>query len=203
MKVLMLSPYPHLLHRALEEAGDTFINEDMPITSVDFVVSLGHPRLISGPMLTTFKDRIINIHISLLPWNRGADPNFWSWFDDTPKGVTIHRIDAGIDTGNILAQREITKWHEDETLNTSWHCLMAGAKGLFEDEWKNIRRDALPSRRPEGGSYHKGADKDPWFKHLPLGWKTPVSDIKRLGREHRAPQLEKEDPHSGTGQVRR
>ncbi len=49
----------------------------------------------------------INMHISLLPYNRGTDPNFWSWLDGTPKGVTIHWMDDGIDTGPIAVQKTV------------------------------------------------------------------------------------------------
>lgn len=199
MKVLLLSPYPELLLPALEEAGDTFWcrdEDDEWPTSPDWVVSFGHRRIIPQSVIDDFPNRIINIHISLLPWNRGADPNFWSWFDDTPKGVTIHRIDAGIDTGNIIVQKLILRhqWRTGETLSSSWHRLIAEAKAMFERDWKNIRRDGLPTRKADGvGSYHKRADKAQWMDNLPLGWDTPVKNIKRLGKEYRASQHEKED----------
>lgn len=202
LKVLVLSPYPEMLLPALEEAGDTFWCNDayaddrLVAGRADFIVSFGYRKILKEPILSNYKDKIINIHISFLPWNRGSDPNFWSWFDDTPKGVTIHRIDAGIDTGNILVQQEVTKWRKAETLSSSWHYLISHAKKLFEDNWRNIRRDGLPTRKPDdGGSYHRKADKSPWFDSLPDGWDTPVTDIKRLGREHRASQHEKEDRH--------
>jgi methionyl-tRNA formyltransferase len=49
----------------------------------------------------------INLHLSLLPYNRGAHPNVWSIIDGTPAGATLHYIDAG-DTGDIIAQREVS-----------------------------------------------------------------------------------------------
>ena len=50
---------------------------------------------------------IVNLHHSFLPFNRGAHPNFWSFYEDTPKGISIHLIDKGIDTGDIIYQEEI------------------------------------------------------------------------------------------------
>ena len=38
---------------------------------------------------------------------QGAHPNFWSFYDNTPSGVTIHLIDAGIDTGDVLYQKKL------------------------------------------------------------------------------------------------
>lgn len=196
VKVLLLSPYPEMLHPALDDAGDVYyLPEDdrQPYGLADFVVSFGHRDILKKSFLDLYPNRIINIHTSFLPWNRGADPNFWSWFDDTPKGITIHRIDAGIDTGGILVQEELKKWHSDETLHSSWHHLMGRAKALFESEWKNIRRDGLPTRNVIGGTYHRMADKDPWMERLPQGWQTPVKEVQRLGREHRKSQNENKD----------
>jgi methionyl-tRNA formyltransferase len=197
MKVLLLSPYPELLLPALEEAGDHFwcrdVGDEWP-GNHDFIVSFGYRKIIKEPILTLYKDRIINIHIGFLPWNRGADPNFWSWFDGTPKGVTIHRIDEGIDTGNIIVQQQILKWQRSQTLSSSWDKLMVCAARLFADNWKNIRRDALPTRKADSdGTYHTKAGRLPHFEHLPLGWDTPVKDVVKLGMAHRASQHEKED----------
>jgi len=65
-------------------------------------------------------NRAINLHPSLLPWNRGAHSNFWSFLEDTPKGVTIHIIDEGIDTGDILLQKKIKFDQSKETLRSSY-----------------------------------------------------------------------------------
>jgi len=207
MKVLLLSPYPEMLYHALDIAGDTYdyTLETKILDGFDFVVAFGFRHIIKEPMLSAYKDRIINIHLSFLPWNRGADPNFWSWFDDTPKGVTIHRIDAGIDTGNIIVQQHLNRWTEGETLKSSYYYLLGRAKGLFEDNWKNIRRDALPTRKPEPdvGSTHKKADKDVWFNQLSSGWDSPVREVRKLGRTYRASQDgQKKDRHPRAGKYR-
>jgi methionyl-tRNA formyltransferase len=193
MKVLLLSPYPEMLVPALEAEGDTVYDGD---EKMDWIVSFGYRKIIKEPYLSLHKDRIINIHIGFLPWNRGADPNFWSWFDDTPKGVTIHQIDAGIDTGNIIVQQELAKWYRHETLSSSWLHLMTEARKLFEDNWRNIRREGLPTRKADGaGTYHRSADKAEHFSKLPLAWDTPVKDVVKLGKEFRAQKRKEEDRH--------
>ena len=40
----------------------------------------------------------------MLPYNRGKNPNVWPIIDGTPAGVTLHYIDSGIDTGEIIHQ---------------------------------------------------------------------------------------------------
>lgn len=50
---------------------------------------------------------IINLHPSLLPIGRGADPIPWAIIEKQKQGVTIHKIDFGLDTGPIFSQREL------------------------------------------------------------------------------------------------
>ena len=51
----------------------------------------------------------LNVHSSLLPRHRGPDPLFWTYFcDDRETGVTIHWMDAQLDTGPIAAQKRMS-----------------------------------------------------------------------------------------------
>ena len=68
----------------------------------DFILSFGFRKIISENIIKKLKKPIFNIHLSYLPFNRGAHPNFWSFIDNTPAGVSIHKIDKGIDTGEII-----------------------------------------------------------------------------------------------------
>jgi methionyl-tRNA formyltransferase len=68
-------------------------------------VLFGH--IIPERVLHHFKGKIINLHPSLLPTGRGADPIPWSIIEDKPQGITIHIIDSGLDTGDILQQKVI------------------------------------------------------------------------------------------------
>lgn len=81
---------------ALREAG------------VDLVVLAGYMRMLKAPMLEMFPDRIVNIHPSLLP----KFPGIEAWKQaleagETVTGVTVHYVDGGMDTGPIIAQREV------------------------------------------------------------------------------------------------
>ena len=61
--------------------------------------------ILRGPLLSAFEGRILNIHLGLSPYYRGAGTNFWPLVNREPEyvGATIHYIDAGIDTGPILS----------------------------------------------------------------------------------------------------
>lgn len=185
MKVLLLTPKPHLLVPTIEAHGDEYVismGEPHTWPAADFVVSYGYRRIIEEPYLSTYEDRMINIHMSILPWNRGDSPNFWSWFDHTPKGVSIHLLDEGIDTGNIIQQMNITKWIGNETLRTSYEFLEGCATRLFALEWHNFRRQNWFTLQPlESGSYHQSGEKKPYMDMLPLGWDTPTEVVANYG----------------------
>lgn len=61
--------------------------------------------LLKRPMIDSFPGRIINIHLGLSPYYRGAGTNFWPLVNGEPEycGATIHFLDAGVDTGPIIA----------------------------------------------------------------------------------------------------
>jgi len=101
------------------------------------------------------KNNIINLHISLLPWNRGAHPNVWSFLEDTQKGVTIHVIDEGIDTGPILIQKEVYIDGSIETLKSSYEKLHREIQELFKRSWNDIKNKKLrPIYQNSKGSLH-------------------------------------------------
>lgn len=87
----------------------------------------------------------INLHPALLPYNRGAHPNVWSIIDGTPAGVTLHYIDAGVDTGDIIAQREVAvePWDTGATL---YRRLENASVELFKLTWPAIRAGSAPRR---------------------------------------------------------
>ena len=80
------------------------------IKNFDLVVSFGYKKLISKEILKNFKKPMINLHLGYLPYNRGSHPNFWSFAENTPSGITIHKIEEGINRGKILYQNSTEKF---------------------------------------------------------------------------------------------
>jgi methionyl-tRNA formyltransferase len=182
MRVLVLSPYAADITRPIEATGDAvMIGQDLPSEiDADFVVSYGLRQIIKPPLLDRMRGRMVNIHIAMLPWNRGADPNFWSWIEGTPKGVSIHHIDAGIDTGLILAQRAVS-FGAGETLATSYAKLKRAAAELFAESWPAIRAGKIGAPQPAGGTFHRARERELIWAAFPLGYDTPVEDLERYG----------------------
>ena len=189
MKILLLSPYPEKIFETVSQFGDevTIYNDKIDSTSAiskahwDFWISFGYRFKINSTLIETFKHKIINLHISYLPWNAGCDPNFWSFYEGTPKGVTIHWIDKGIDTGDIIVQEKVAMENSD-TLLTSYNRLQTAVVSLFNDHWPKIRSGKSPSSQQQtGGTYHRSQEAKPHFGRLPLGWDTPVSEVEAMG----------------------
>jgi phosphoribosylglycinamide formyltransferase-1 len=75
---------------------------------VDLVVLAGFMRIVGPVFLAAYPRRIINIHPSLLPKHRGANAAAQALAaGDVKTGCTAHYVDEGVDTGEIIAQREV------------------------------------------------------------------------------------------------
>ncbi len=154
---------------------------------VDWIISYGYRKIFRRKFLDKFKGGILNIHIGYLPYNRGADPNFWSWFDGTPKGFTIHAIDKGIDTGDVYYQSEVQfSLDKYNTLATTYEALHVAALMSMSQVWPEIRDGELKSTPQAGiGTYHRTADKQQFFQLLSNGYNTPVSEVIKWGELYR------------------
>lgn len=161
--------------------------EDWP--DVDFVVSFGYRHIIKGHVLYKYEGKIINIHMSILPFNRGASPNFWSWFDGDSKGVTIHMVDAGLDTGEPLMRRYINdhEFRHPATLATTYNDLIVTGIGLFDRGWTTLKETIpVPHLVVKNGSYHRAGDEQPFLNLLGYqGWNAPTEEVVRLGKLYR------------------
>lgn len=186
--VLFLGAKSSPLITWLQDQGETVFSTEDPVSvdliiaeKIDFIVSYGYRHLIRKDVIELLPRKIVNLHISFLPWNRGADPNFWSVIDDTPKGVTIHLVDEGLDTGDIIEQRVVDIDVHKETLSSSYARLNEEIIALFQSEWKRIKCGNFVGKKQEGvGSFHKLKDKEALWGRLSLGWDTPMIDVKKL-----------------------
>jgi methionyl-tRNA formyltransferase len=79
--------------------------QDLPTELIGISALFGH--ILPTEIIDLFRSGVFNLHPSLLPIGRGADPIPWGIIDDLPQGASIHRIDAGIDTGHVVANNRI------------------------------------------------------------------------------------------------
>jgi len=98
----------------LDESAERRYVQTLKEAGVEYVVLAGFMRILHEVFLESFPGRIVNIHPSLLP----AFPGLKAWeqalnYGVKVTGVTIHLVDAGIDTGPILAQEAVPVLDED------------------------------------------------------------------------------------------
>jgi methionyl-tRNA formyltransferase len=193
MKILFLgasdSPVFLWLKRKGEDVYSTLdkVTVDYVLeNNFSFLISYGYRFILKKEILDLFPNRAINLHISYLPYNRGADPNFWSFIDGTPKGVTIHYLDEGVDTGDIIVQKEVVfDSLESETLASSYQKLHIEIQNLFFQNWEAIKNQKC-SRRPQvgNGTVYKKKDKEALLHLIEKdGWDTKLSVLVEYGKK--------------------
>ena len=186
-KVLILGPHSQTLKQSLgeqfglatsERINKGFITEN----EIDLVISYGYRFIIPQGIIDEVHGNAVNLHISLLPWNKGADPNFWSWYEGTPKGVSIHWMTAGLDEGQLISQQEVDL-SPKMTLKESYEHLGQSIVNLFEENIGSILEGSAGriNQKP-GGTSHRTNDRLKLWNLFPLGWDTPCEDVSATGQ---------------------
>lgn len=106
--------------------------------------------------------KCINIHPGYNPFNRGMFPHVWSIINGLPAGATIHEMDEGIDTGPIIAQREVPVTPYD-TSDTLYKRVIEEELSLLTLNLGDILKGDYQTKQPKvKGNYNSLAD----FKQL-------------------------------------
>jgi methionyl-tRNA formyltransferase len=141
-----------------------------------------HYPAILAPSVVKSYEVIYNIHPGLLPYGRCYYPVFWALWNNEPAGCTLHVIDEGIDTGPIVAQREVPKYDWD-TGGTLHERVSEAEKGLFTEYWQRIidGEEPIIYTQWRGGTFHLKRD---FFelKRRAKYHEMPGSEVLRLVR---------------------
>ena len=152
------------------------------LDNYDFYISFGYRNIISEKLLNKAKRPIINLHMSYLPYNRGAHPNFWSFVNNTPSGVSIHEIDKGIDTGAIIFQKKIKfnlKKNKNLTFKNTHSVLHKEAELLFIKNLEKIINNQYKKRNQKKiKSFHRKKDLPKNLK----SWNTNILAFQAIKR---------------------
>ena len=117
----------------LEPEAEQRLVAHLKEASVEWVILAGWMRMMKAPLLEAFPRRIINIHPSLLP----AFPGLEAWKQAltagaTETGCTVHYVDAGMDTGEIIAQRAVPVLKSD-TADTLYSRIQVAEHALYPE----------------------------------------------------------------------
>jgi methionyl-tRNA formyltransferase len=112
--------------------SQAFLN-DIRKYDLDLIVSVAAPQIFKEKLISIPKLGSINIHNSKLPKYRGMLPNFWQMYHgEKAVGTTVHKINAGIDDGEILLQKETHILPEDTLDGLICRTKQFGAEMLIE-----------------------------------------------------------------------
>lgn len=132
---------------------------DRLVGGVDLGILAWWPKILKNPLLATPKLGFLNTHPSLLPHNRGKHYNFWALVEQAPFGVTIHRVDSGVDTGDIVAQATI-EYDWCDTGETLYNKAQSAMFELFCKTYPVLRKGQFDSK-PQNvflGSFHRAME---------------------------------------------
>ena len=143
----------------------------------DIGISAFFGCILKPEMIQIFPSGCINLHSAFLPYNGGWHTNVWPIIDGTPAGVTVHYIDPGVDTGDIIAQRRIPIEPTD-TGGSLHEKITRDQVELFKEIWP-LLREGKNSRTPQD------------LSKATLHRKAEVAEISRidLDRTYRANDL--------------
>ena len=125
----------------------------------DLGLSVFFGYILKEEFLEIFPSGCMNLHPAYLPYHRGAHPNIWSIVEGTPAGATLHYVDTGVDTGDIISQKQVSVEPLD-TGESLYHKLEEACTELFTETWPAIKSgsvDRVP-QDSEAGCFHRTKD---------------------------------------------
>jgi methionyl-tRNA formyltransferase len=135
-----------------ENTSDSNLDLKGILSVSDYGISALFGHVFQQTLLENFAGEIINLHPSLLPIGRGADPIPWSIIGQQKQGITVHIINSGLDTGAILSQKEINTsfgMNSGEIYEIATNMLITELEDIFYS-WINGSLEVLEQREFSG-----------------------------------------------------
>lgn len=163
-----------------EKAGDSEFIDRLRALQPDLIVVIAYGQILKEKLLQVPQYFCMNIHASLLPKYRGAAPINWVLIDgEAETGVTTMKMDAGLDTGDILLRRKV-KISPADTAQTLHDTLAEAGAGLTLETLDRLERKALqpiPQNHAEFTYAPKLKKEDGWIR-----WDQPAHAIQNRVR---------------------
>ena len=144
----------------------------------DLFIAAGYALILKPKVLGVPHLMAANFHASLLPEYRGKHPVFWALREGEKwAGLTVHAMDAGIDTGDILYQVKV-RTRRDDSVASLYERIMARSVQMVGKLVVDAARGRIPRRpQPAGlGSYYSSTCK----ADFRLDWNWPAEKIRRF-----------------------
>lgn len=144
------------------EAWEEKIRSEKP-----YIIAVYGTSLLKDNIIKLCSERMLNMHLGLSPYYRGSGTNFWPLHNNEPEyvGVTIHRIDPGIDTGPIIHQGRPTIEEKDNQHSIGNKTIEVGTELMVKSIYELIDGTAqFHPQQDKGRLYQR---KDFSVKNIP------------------------------------
>lgn len=146
----------------------------------DLFVVASFSRILKPETLALAPRGVINLHPSLLPKYRGADPIFWVLVNgEKETGVTVHWIDEGVDTGALLGQKVVSIHDGEDAIYLAKKLTQAGVELLAEvlDQIDEDRAVSVSQNEADASYFPPALEK-----YRTIHWEDSAESISRLIR---------------------
>ncbi len=136
----------------------------------DLFIAVGYAQILEPKILVVPKLFAANFHASLLPRYRGKHPVFWTLrAEERWAGLTVHLMDQGIDTGDIIYQVKVRTRRHD-TVASLYKRIMDQSVGLVARLLDDAKSGTVPrhTQAVEGGSYYSSIKEEDF--HIDWAW---------------------------------
>ena len=176
----------YFTHFTNSKISESFILKN----KIDMIITSGYPFLVKRNIISSVKIAI-NLHISYLPFGRGIMPNLWSFIDNLPPGITIHKLDKNFDTGKIILQKKIKfKLLEKQTLKSTHDFLILSLEKFFLNNFdKIIKKKFKPFNQNKFYNYNlyrNRRESEKILKNFKKKWNTKILTVIKHGKKNKS-----------------
>ena len=156
-----------------EEKWYGFFRKQAP----DYLLSFQYRFIIKRQIIGSARKLAANLHFAPLPKYRGMYPVAWALLNGEKEfGVTLHVIDPGVDSGDIIAQK-LFPIEENDTAKTLYMKAVRNGVELFKESWPDLLSTRFSRRRqdPEKALYYPAGSID--FSKNRIDWSKPSDEV--------------------------
>jgi methionyl-tRNA formyltransferase len=156
-------------------ARDPQFIEQLRVFAPDLIVVAAYGQILPQALLDIPRHGCLNVHTSLLPRHRGAAPIQWAIMEgDAATGVTIMKMDAGLDTGAMLSTVTTAIAEDDNAQKLHDRLALLGAELLVRTIPEFVAGKIIPQAQPaEGVTYARKISKEDGA----LDWSQPARSL--------------------------
>lgn len=161
-QIKLLAASHHLPVLQPERARNEPFVQELRQLAPDLIVVVAYGQILPRAILELPRHGCLNVHASLLPKYRGAAPIQWAILNDEPEtGVSIMKMDEGLDTGGILATETTPLEPEDNSQTLHDRLAAIGAELLLKTIPEYVSGRITPRQQPEiGATYARKIAKE-------------------------------------------